>query len=38
MFMYQNKKFKALWIIITIIGIFAMLFFTILPVFQIGKF
>ena len=36
--MYQNKKFKLIWTIITIIGIFAMLFFTILPAFYGGAF
>ncbi len=31
--MYNNKKFKTIWTIITIIGIFAMLLFTVAPAF-----
>lgn len=31
--MYGNKKFKTLWAIITIIGVLAMIFFTIAPAF-----
>ncbi len=31
--MYGSKKFKALWITISIVAVLAMLFFTIIPVF-----
>lgn len=31
--MYGNKKLKALWIVISIIGIVAMVFFTVAPAF-----
>lgn len=30
----KHKTFKQLWTVIAIIGIFAMLMFTILPIFQ----
>jgi len=32
--MYGSKKFKTLWTIITILGVLAMIFFSILPAFQ----
>lgn len=31
--MFGNKKVKALWTVITIIGVLAMIFFTIMPIF-----
>lgn len=31
--MYNNKKFKAVWIAISLIAIFSMVFFSILPAF-----
>jgi len=32
--MYGSKKFKVLWTIITIVGVLAMIFFTMMPMFQ----
>jgi hypothetical protein len=34
--MYESKFTKRLWIAISILGIIAMLFFTIMPAFQGG--
>lgn len=31
--MYGSKKFKAVWVTISIIAVIAMLFFTIMPAF-----
>ncbi len=34
--MYNNKKFHRLWTVIAIIGVFAMIFFSLLPAFYGG--
>ncbi len=32
--MYGSKKLKALWTVVAIIGVIAMVFFTMMPLFQ----
>ncbi len=32
--MYGNKHFKVVWTIISVLAVLAMVFFTILPIFQ----